>query len=113
MNVSKWKFWMFSMVAAQMALLPLAAPAIGQPDLGPEEIVQADGSDLTVSGYSVPSYVDWDNDGILDLVVGEGSGTYTGKVRVYLNTGSVSSPSFSTYSYAQSGGSDLTVTGGG
>ena len=87
--------------------------AIGQPDFGPEELVQAGGSDLTVSGYSVPSYWDWDNDGLPDLIVGEGSGSYTAKVRVYLNTGSVSSPSFSTYFYAQSGGSDLTVPGGG
>ena len=111
MNVSKWKLWLLPMVAAQIGLLLLAASAIGQPDLGPEEIVQAGGSDLTVSGYSVPSYVDWDDDGLPDLIVGEG--TSIGKVRVYLNTGSVSSPSFSTYSYAQSGSSDLTVTGGG
>jgi len=81
MNVSKWKLRLLSMATAQMALLLLATPVIGQLYLGPEEIVQAGEFDLTVSGYSVPSYVDWDNDGLLDLIVGEGSRTYTGKVR--------------------------------
>jgi hypothetical protein len=82
-------------------------------NLGPEEIVQADGVDILVSGYSVPSFVDWNNDGLSDLVVGEGGGGYTGKVRVYLNVGTDSNPLFSTYSYAQSSGGDLTCTPSG
>ena len=91
-----------------------AVPAFGDGlMLGPEQIVQAGGAPLTVSGYAVPSFVDWNNDGLNDLVVGEGGGGFNGKVRVYLNMGSVGSPSFSTYSYAQANGSDLTVPSSG
>src|SRR5512139_2516219 len=48
-------------------------------NFGPEEIVKADGNDIAVPGYSVPSFVDWNNDGLQDLVVGEGGaiGTVT------------------------------------
>ena len=81
--------------------------------LGPGELVQANGVDIDVLGYSVPSFVDWDNDGKKDLVIGEGSGTYTGKVRVYLNVGTGSNPQFSNYFYAQSNGVDLTCPGSG
>jgi hypothetical protein len=83
-------------------------------NLGAEQIIQAGGSNVFVNGYSVPSYVDWDSDGRMDLVVGEGGGGYSdGKVRVYLNTGTASDPEFSSYSYVQSAGSDLTVLGSG
>ncbi|MHC4664890.1 MAG: FG-GAP repeat domain-containing protein [Planctomycetota bacterium] len=83
-------------------------------NLGPEELVQASSANISVPGYSVPSYVDWNNDGLKDLVVGEGSGSAgDGKVRVYLNVGTSSSPQFSGFSYAQSGTEDLTVPASG
>lgn len=78
-------------------------------DFGPEEIVQAAGSDLRVLGYSVPSYVDFNNDGRKDLVVGEGGAGSLGKVRVYLNEGTAAAPQFSGFSYVQSEGGDLVV----
>jgi len=82
--------------------------------LGPEELVQATGGDIAVLGYSVPSFVDWDNDGDNDLVIGEGSSSYpNAKVRVYLNAGTASNPQFSGFTYAQSNGSDLTCPGSG
>ncbi|MHC4065559.1 MAG: FG-GAP repeat domain-containing protein, partial [Planctomycetota bacterium] len=106
-----------SLCLAGCLVLPLLAlaihPACGQPVLGPGELVQADGAAIDVPGYSVPSFVHWNEDGLRDLVVGEGSGTYTPKVRVYLNVGTGSAPQFSSYFYAQSEGSDLTVPGGG
>jgi hypothetical protein len=83
-------------------------------NLGPEELVQASSTNISVPGYSVPSYVDWNNDDLKDLVIGEGSGTAgDGKVRVYLNIGTSSSPQFSGFSYAQSGTGDLTVPASG
>ena len=91
----------------------LSSSAWGQLNLGPEELVQADGIDLEVPGYSVPSFVHWDDDGLRDLVVGEGSSVSDGKVRVYLNTGTILAPQFSTYFFAQSEGVDLTVPEGG
>jgi len=81
--------------------------------LGPEEIIQADGFDIQVPGYSVPSFVDWNNDKLNDLVIGEGGGFGDAKVRVYLNVGTESEPQFSDYFYAQSNGSDLTCPASG
>lgn len=82
-------------------------------DLGPEEIVQANGVNIDVSGYSVPSFVDWNNDNLKDLIVGEGGGYEDATVRVYLNVGIESDPQFSKYFYAQSNGFDLTCPASG
>jgi hypothetical protein len=96
-------------------LLISAAPASGEGlVLGPEQAVQAGGADISVPGYSVPSFVHWDDDGLKDLVVGEGSGiTGFGRVRIYLNTGTPGDPRFTSYFYAQSDGLDLQSPGGG
>jgi hypothetical protein len=72
-------------------------------NLGPEELVEAGGLDIDVGTYSVPSYVEWNNDGLKDLIIGGGDG----KVRVYLNGGTESEPAFSNFFYAQSDGNDL------
>lgn len=77
-------------------------------DLGPEMLVQANGVDISVSGYSVPTFEDWDNDNLKDLIVGEGGGFQEAKVRIYLNVGTESDPQFSKFFYAQSDGNDLT-----
>jgi len=82
-------------------------------NLGPEELVQANGVDIKVPGYSVPSFVDWNNDKLKDLVIGEGGGFGDAKVRVYLNVGTEPSPQFSDYFYAQSNGSDLVCPASG
>jgi hypothetical protein len=89
----------------------LAAPYLL--NLGSEELVEAGGLDIRVPGYSVPSLVDWNSDGRPDLVIGEGSYAYPGKVRVYLNVGSASAPQFADYFYAQSNSSDLVVPSSG
>ena len=98
------------------AFLFFAAPGTGFAtllNLGPEQFVQAGGGNIVVAGYSVPSYVDWNNDGRNDLVVGDGGGVNPGKVRVYLNAGTASSPQFSDFFYAQSNGTDLVVSAAG
>ena len=82
-------------------------------NLGPEEIIQANGEDIQVPGYSVPSFVDWNNDNLQDLVIGQGSGFGDAKVRIYLNIGTESEPAFADYFYAQSEGSDLTCPASG
>ena len=83
--------------------------------LGPEEIVQAGGLDIVVSGYSVPSLFDWNNDGLQDLIIGEGGGFGDARVRFYLNVGTESEPMFldNLYLYAQSNNSDLTCPASG
>jgi len=82
-------------------------------NLGLEEFVKADGNDIQVPGYSVPSFVEWNNDNLKDLVIGEGGGLEDAKVRVYLNVGTESNPQFSDYFYVQSNGSDLTCPASG
>ncbi len=83
--------------------------------LGP---VQADGADIDVAAYSVPALVDWNNDGLTDLLVGEKVTEYCGpcvgdrdygKVRLYLNEGSPTNPQFGAWTYVQSGGAALAV----
>ncbi len=80
--------------------------------LGPEEIVQADVVDIQVPGYSVPSYVDWDNDGKKDLIVGVGGNWQSTRIRVYLNQGTPSEPYFSDYLFIEkSNGKNITYLG--
>jgi len=82
-------------------------------NLGPQELVQAKGSDIQVAGYSVPCLADWNNDGLADLVIGEGGSGSSGKVRIYLNGGTSADPQFSDYFYAKSNGADLAVPASG
>ncbi len=106
-----------------LAISPIPRPALGGVEailpapplkLGHERIIQADGKDIRVPGYSVPSFVDWNGDKLKDLVIGEGSGSFPpGKVRVYLNIGTEAEPRFSAFFYVQSNGADLTVPASG
>ena len=94
---------------------PLDGEAFGRdvPSFAAEEFVQAGGVDIGVPGYSVPSFVDWNNDGLRDLVVGQGSSSATATVRIYLNVGTAAAPEFADYLIAQSDGADLVVPGSG
>ena len=38
--------------------------------------IQAGGVNLQVTSYSAPTYADWNNDGLPDLIVGEKNGNY-------------------------------------
>jgi hypothetical protein len=79
-----------------------------------EQIVQASDVDIRVPGYSVPSFVFWNSDSLPDLVIGEGSGVdIYGKVRVYINNGTIENPLFADSFYAQAGGTDLVSAGSG
>jgi hypothetical protein len=85
----------------------------GTLNFGPEEIIKADGNDIVVPGFSVPSLVDWNNDHLQDLVIGEGgalTAVTPAKVRVYLNRGTEAQPLFKDYFYVQADGKDLTLT---
>jgi hypothetical protein len=99
-----------------VAVTCVSLPVFGEDfviNLGPEEIVKGDGNDIVVPGYSVPLLEDWNNDGLQDLLVGEGGGTVAGRVRVYLNVGTEADPCFVDYSYVQADGQDLTCAASG
>ena len=94
-------------------LLTVAAnnAAAGQiPQFQSEQIVRTtDPNDLLrVGGYSVPCSADWNNDGIRDMVIGEGGGGFPAYVRIYFNSGTSCDPNFSSFEYAQSNGQPLT-----
>ena len=102
-----------SPIAAFFAILCVCLQGSAQEtviSLGPEEFVEADGNDIVVRGYSVPSFEDWNNDHLRDLIVGEGGDGITGRVRVYLNAGTEADPCFVSFFYVQSNGHDLTCT---
>jgi hypothetical protein len=98
-------------VALAALSLALAAVAAADLQLGPEDFAESGGVDIDVPGYSVPSTADWNDDGLLDLIVGEGGAE--GKVRVYTNIGTASAPAFDGYAYAQAGTTDLVEPGAG
>jgi len=78
-------------------------------DFGAEEIIKAAGSDIDVGAFSVPSFFDWNNDSLDDLIIGDSSG----KVRVFLNNGTINQPAFSNSFFVQANGSDLQVSRSG
>lgn len=100
--------------ARSLAFGALLAPTAGaQFHIGPEAFVPAAGLEIQVGGYSVPSWADWNGDGLPDLVVGEGSGSDRPRVRYYLNSGVPGAPMFGGFGLALSQGTVLSQPGGG
>jgi hypothetical protein len=64
--------------------------------------VQAGGADLLHSGMRVPRALDWNGDGLMDIMVGAG-----GYVWLYLNNGTAEAPSFAAGVKVQANGSDI------
>ncbi len=75
--------------------------------------IQANGSDLNVGAYAIPRVYDWNNDGKKDLIIGEHAVYGSGKVRLYLNSGTDANPVFTTPTFIQADGVDISVTGSG
>jgi hypothetical protein len=67
--------------------------------------VQVNGMNLSVNYYSDPTITDWNEDGLVDLLVGGGDG----RVRLYINDGSPGLPHFSSMEFVQDSGSPLDV----
>ncbi len=71
-------------------------------NLGPMEIVQANGKDIQVPGSSVPSFLDFNGDGLKDLIIGQGSEPEPpGKVRIYPNIGTKRRPEFGDFFFVR------------
>jgi len=65
------------------------------------------------NAYAMPTWYDWDGDGLADLLVGEKTAAGTGKVRVYRNVGTVGNPVFASSEFMQVNGIELEVAASG
>jgi len=72
-------------------------------------LVAASGEPLMVLGYSVPSRVDWNADGVPDLLIGEGGMGDPAVVRVYPGTGDPHAPVFSSWFHVEADGEVLEI----
>lgn len=74
------------------------APTPQLPELAPPVRIEADGKPIAaVTGHAAPFVIDWDGDGVRDLVVGmfgNDGGAQGGTARIYRNVGSNQAPRF-------------------
>ena len=68
---------------------------------------------VTVDSYAMPTWYDFDGDGLADLIVGEKTAGGKGKVRVYLNGGPSQERPFGAYTYLQANGADIELASAG
>ena len=69
-------------------------------------LINAGGSPIDLI-FPSPCVYDWDGDGKKDLIVGHFS---SGKVNLYLNTGTNDAPVLGSSSFLQAGGADISVS---
>lgn len=77
------------------------------PDLVSGGEIRLGGSTIQYTPY--PTVVDWNNDGMKDLLVGA---FYYGNIHLFLNEGTNLNPVFNTSSKVESGGAAITTTYG-
>lgn len=64
---------------------------------------------IDVGWYGAPCVVDWDGDGVKDLILGQFS---SGNIRFYKNEGTNENPVFNSYSLLYADGSPISVPSG-
>ncbi len=91
-------------------LIAVASALTALPEFEEPFFVQVNGVDLVVDGSIPDPYViDWDGDGLKDLIVGQFS---NGKIRFYPNSGTNANPVFTGYTFLKAGGIDITMAYG-
>jgi hypothetical protein len=90
-----------------LPLLALAGLLLGwTPTWLPEYQLTAAGTIIDVGYYAAPCVVDWDGDGVKDLILGQFS---NGSIRFYKNQGTNAAPEFTTFEYLYADGSIITL----
>lgn len=89
-----------------LAVLLVYGGILAGPMFGPFTWIESSGTQIDVGYYGAPCIVDWDGDGLKDMILGEF--TY-GKIRFYPNSDSNDSPLFTGFTYVQSDGVDITM----
>ncbi len=77
----------------------------GIDDLTSAGHITASGTAIDVGANSAPVVVDWNNDGLLDLLIANEASSQG--IRLYMNSGTVTNPVLTTWSYIQSSGSNI------
>ncbi len=72
--------------------------------------LKCNGQQVSDISWPTSCVVDWDDDGLNDLLVGEFSPNK--KVRFYKNEGSKTDPEFKSYTYLKAAGVDIALSGG-
>jgi hypothetical protein len=92
-------------------LLPALAALAQTPVYDSAVAINANGVPINVGygGNASPFVVDWDGDGRQDLLLGQYDG---GRIRFYPNTNTNHDPVFTTFSYLQADGADISVSYG-
>jgi hypothetical protein len=100
----------YSTLLIVLAMLLSADLCAQAPSFMKKEFVEANGMPITLSiGHADPCVVDWDGDGVKDLLVGQYS---SGKIRFYKNSGTNSNPVLTTYTFLQADGNDIVLPSG-
>ncbi|OPL18600.1 MAG: hypothetical protein AVO35_04520 [Candidatus Aegiribacteria sp. MLS_C] len=93
----KYVYPQLIMAACSMSL-PLEFTYFGE--------LTSSGDRIDVGGYAAPLLVDWDGDGLRDLICGQFD---YGRIRFYANTGTPGSPEFQGFQYLLDGADYLSV----
>jgi len=78
----------------------------GTTQLTTEDRITANGVEIVCDSNSAPVIVDWNEDGLLDMLLGQEVHS-TGSIRLYLNSGTPEEHQFTTYTWLQSGGTNI------
>ncbi len=95
--------------AAVLTMMSVSLLSAGAPDLEPSVHIYNGSSPISVAYMSSPAVVDWNNDGLKDLLVSEFS---YGKIWLFINQGTDINPVFNGGTYIKSGGIDITTSYG-
>jgi len=76
------------------------------------EYIKYQGSTMDIGGLSDPFVVDWDGDGLQDLIVGQYYDHQAppedhGKIRFFPNQGTSTTPIYNTFDYIEADGVDI------
>ena len=98
----------FLLAASLVVASMFCAPAQAQFHEGIKLEANGDIIDIKI-GHLVPCVTDWNSDGSKDLIIGQFE---AGKIRLYLNQGSDSAPTFNDSEFLHAGGVEISLPAG-